>query len=199
MQARADRANRASSTDDVSDVKDSSQISQELALIQGALDNQAQQMIINKEVEDAYNRKKAQDEELRRGYMEDQYNMYEKALKSIELASSLYSLGNFATQHYPGLFTKTPRLNSFLGDPTGLRTATVTGLGTDIGQIILNSKKEDTFGVVKNSVEAGLGTLGTLGAFDVYKYLPSKYQKFGQKLDTIIDWTNPGQSISSLF
>lgn len=55
----------------------------------------------------------------------------------------------------------------------------MTGLGTDIVQTILNSKKEDTFGVVKNSVEAGLGTLGTLGAFDVYKYLPSKYQKFG--------------------
>lgn len=92
-----------------------------------------------------------------------------------------------------------PKVEAAFTNSTALKATTLSGLAADIGQTAISAAEGDTFGTIKNSGEAGLGVLGTAGAFNLYRYLPSRYRSIGRKIDSFLDWTIPIQGISSLF
>lgn len=106
-------------------------------------------------------------------------------------------IGNIGSK--AGYFNRMPRVESFFNSPTGLKIAALGGTGADIGQGILAAHRDDNVGLVKNTVEAGLGGLNLVGLYNLYQYLPSRYRARGQRIDLILDKLGTWQSVSSLF
>lgn len=173
----------------------SSKIIDDAYLIQAALESQARHDI-DLEVRESFERSQNHKSELESGYKESQHNLADQFLKSIEVASSIYALGNGAARL--GWFKSMPRVEATFTNPTALKVTTLGGLGADVTQGLMDVKQGNTLRAVKDFTEAGLGVLSTVGAFNLYRFLPSRYRSVGQRVDQFLDWTIPIQGASSL-
>jgi hypothetical protein len=108
-----------------------------------------------------------------------------KFLSSIEFLTALYGLGNGVATHTSWL--NSPKLATtkyFFSHPDLYKGSVFAGTGADIGQRIL---ADTPFDKRENEVELLFDAGNLAGMYDLYRFLPPRYDKFGRIVDNVFD------------
>lgn len=118
-------------------------------------------------------------------YIQDIKEDANRFFNLIEVLTALYGLGNGVASMTPWL--DAPKLapaKTFFLNTDLYKGAVWAGTGADIGQRIL---ADTPFDKRENEVELLFDAGNLAGTYDLYRFLPPKYDKFGRIVDNVFD------------